>query len=194
MINQHKSIPTSMLSLTNDYTMPIKDPQNSQGGAYIKEDNRSLPTTGHRHQSNHYMHSNDCLIPEFAPEQRYHRIARRLLKIAETRKSDASAILLQSLSLSLRNLKLHEVVEEKASSDDDCDDYVDDDGMNDSIHLTKQRFNRHHHDILGEDDLCEEHERDANEISKSGQLEHHCSIINSALPVLKQQTLRATAA
>ncbi len=177
--------------------MPIKDSQYCEGAADSEEDNSSWSSTGDCWQSTHGMYSSDGLILGFPLEHRKHGLpkhqtSRRTLKSAET-KSEASSNLLQSLSLSLRSLKLHGVVEGKASSDDDCDDYVSDDGMDDSIHLTKRRFNRHNDDIIPENDVCKEHERDAAVMSKSGGIEHQRNI-NAALPELQQQTMRATAA
>lgn len=222
MVNQHKSIPTSLLSLNNDYTMPLRDPQHSQGGADINEDNSSLPTTGDW-QSKHGMRSSDSLITEFPRELPHRGLARRhtsrRIHKSAASKREVSSNLLPSLSSSLQNLDLHGVVDGHASNDDnsddfivddgmddsihltrrrfnrhhdDCLDYVDDDGMHDSIHLTKQRFNRHR-DIFPENDVCMERERDEDEITKRGGIDQY-RIINATLPELQLQTLRAMAA
>ena len=169
MNNHHKSINKSVLSLNNnDFTMPLKDPQYSQGS-------------------------------------RKRQTAQHIFKLAATKKSEASSKLLQSLSSSLRNLKVHGVVAEgTAMSDGDCDDYVDDDGMDDSIHLTRRRWNRrYHHDtpVVREDVCCkvEEHEKGtADGITKRWGIEHEhqCGIDAVVLvPDVQQQSLlRAKAA
>jgi hypothetical protein len=196
--------------------MPLKDSQYYEGAADSEEDKSSWPkTTGES-----CLQSSDGLIPEFPREHRQLGLSKRqtsrpIHKSAVTQ-SEVSTNLLQSLSSSLQNLELHGVIE---GNDTDCDDYVDDDGMNDSIHLTrrrfnrhhddyldyvdddgmndsihltKRRFNRHHRDIIPENDVCMEHERDDDGINKRGGIDH-CRI-NAALPELQQQTLRAMAA